>query len=108
MEVKVDYGKLYDLGSDVLKESDTLITDLNDIMSIIDEIGECWQGVDYNNFKNTAITYIQEQEDITKQIEFMGKFMTYASGVYTDYNETWGEKMRRIGDDYSDGQKHYD
>ena len=108
MEVKVDYGKIYDIGTNVIKENDDLLTNLNDIMKIIDEIGECWQGTDYNNFKNNSITYISKQEEMLKQLEFMGKYMTFASGVYTDYNETWGEKMKRMGDDYNGREKHYD
>ena len=106
MEIKADYGKLYDMGMEVVEQTDILVTNLNDILKIIEELENSWQGTDYNNFKTTAVEFINSEEGTTEQLQFMGKYLTYASGVYSDFNELWGTRMRRIGvDDYEDGQR---
>lgn len=104
MEVKADYGKLYEMGTDVVTQTDLLVKNLNDIITIIDDLGDSWKGTDYNNFKTTAVEFIESQEETTELLDFMGKYMTYASGVYTDFNEMWGSRMNRIGaeEEYDD------
>ena len=107
MEIKVDYGKLNENGNDIVKNNEALLTEFNNLLQIIDKMKASWDGTDYNNFKTTAVTYIEEQKEMVDKINFMGKFMIYASGSYEQMNEHWGEKMKRIGEDYDDKKYNY-
>ena len=105
MEVRTDYEKLYDVGSDVVKNNEDLLNEFNKLLEILDDMQNHWDGTDFSNFKTTAVEYINNQRDLISELDFMGKYMTYASGVYRNINETWGEKMKRIGEDYDDEKR---
>jgi len=106
MDIKVDYGKIHGIGSDIIKDNQKLTSNFNDLLTIIDDLKDCWEGVDYENFRNTSISFIEEQKEMLNQIEFMGKYMVYASNVYSDFDEHWGESMSRMGDEYVDGKNN--
>jgi hypothetical protein len=106
MEVIVDYGKLYDVGNDIKNQNELLLDEFNKLLSIIENMQINWDGTDYNNFKTTAVEYIEEQKELVNQIEFMGKFMIYSSGTYERMNEEWGEKMKRMGEDCNGDEKY--
>ena len=102
MEVKVDYEKIYNYGSNITKDNENLLAEFNNLLEIIDNLKSSWDGTDYNNFKTTAVTYIEDQKDMIDKIDFMGKFMIYSSSTYEKMNEEWGEKMKRIREDKND------
>ena len=106
MDVKVNYDKLYDLGAGVEYVDEELVNLFNDLLKILEDMERGWNGVDYNNFKTIAATYIEEQKDMLDQIDFIGKFMKHASTVYSNSNENWGKSMKKLGENYDDEQKH--
>ena len=106
MEVKADYGQLYECGNDITENTDNLLVEFNKLLEIIDNMKANWDGTDYNNFRTTAVTYIENQKEMIDKMDFMGRFMIYSSNSYEKMNNEWGETMRRIGED-KDDKKHF-
>jgi uncharacterized protein YukE len=104
MDIKVDYDKINNIGSDVVRNDEELTSMFSDLLTIIDNLKECWEGVDYENFKTTSVSFLEEQRPLLNQIEFMGKYMIHASNVYSKFDENWGESMRRMGEEYQYGK----
>lgn len=96
MIFKVDYSKLYETGESVEKENKQLNETLNALLKIIDDLGSCWTGLDYENFKNASETYIKNLNKTTKDIEYIGSFMKEAASVYCDNDIEWDKQIKGV------------
>ena len=99
MDFKVDYIKVNEIGSNLEKENEDLISTLEDLVKIIEGLNESWQGVDYDNFKEVSTTYIKNLYFTTEELKYIGKFMQTASYTYQTGDEGWAKEVKQIGVD---------
>ena len=96
MDFKVDYARLYDIGDVIFANKEQLFTHLNDLVKIIDDIKNSWDGPDYENFKTTSETYIKDLQPMIDRLDYIGKYMMKSSNVYADNDNEWGTQMKRF------------
>ena len=51
MDSKVDYNKINEISILLNKNIEDLATTLNEMLKIINELSDYWNGIDYENFK---------------------------------------------------------
>lgn len=99
MDFKVDYETLYDMGGEVIKEDENLVTLFSDLIKIIEELNAGWVGPDYENFKTISTTYIKDLKKITDEIDYIAGYMQKAANSYSEKDNGWKNTMRSIGED---------
>ena len=98
MELIANYNRIRDIGNQVLAENEELVNALSDILKIIYEITNGWEGPDSENFQIVSMTYIKNLESITNRIQYVGEFLKKASSTYQRIDTDWNSTMKKIGD----------
>ena len=96
MELKVDYERVDSIGSSVEKEVENLYTKKDELLKIIEDFGSCWEGDDYDEFKENAGVYIRNMKIKIDELEYVAGFMRYASSRYSNNDDAWANKLKEI------------
>lgn len=107
MDITVDYDKLEELGEDVIRQNEDLNKDFQDLIKIIDELSTGWNGLDYESFKSISTTYIKKLENITNEIEYLGKFIISSATTYSINDCYWEDSIKKIEVDKNEFRKKY-
>lgn len=97
MKYEVKYDDLYDLGQYVEKKDDEIKTIYNDLERLIRSIPEdkTWDGVDYRNYLNSFVNFVQRERKDELQIENLSILLKNVAKFYKGNDEDWGNAMRK-------------
>lgn len=100
MDFKVDYEKVDSIGENVGIESETLEDKRKKLLDIVDKLQYCWQGDDYNEFKENATAYIKNLKFKVDEIQYISDFMRHASSKYSKNDDKWSERMKKFREEH--------
>ncbi len=97
MKYEVKYDDLYDLGQYVEKKDEEIKTIYNDLERLIRSIPEdkTWDGVDYRNYLNSFVNFVQRERKDELQIENLSILLKNVAKFYKGNDEDWGNAMRK-------------
>ncbi len=98
MELVVNYNRINEIGNKLLVENEELVNTLSDILKIIYELKDGWDGPDCENFQIISTTYVKNLENITNRIQYVGEFLKKASNTYHNIDTKWLSSMKNMGD----------
>lgn len=96
MDFKVNYDIINDVGSNVFKEAEKLEKTLSEILTLIEKLGTCWSGIDYNEFAGASTTYIKNLRFNVEELKTLGKFIQLASSIYQETDQEWEKKIKEM------------
>ncbi len=99
MDFKVDYNKINEISVLLNKNIEELATTLNEMLKIINELSNYWDGIDYTNFKTQSTNYIKEKKIIVDSIVNISNFMKKAADRYSQNDIGWQKEIRKIGEE---------
>jgi len=102
-----DYNLLDELGKDVIEKNEKLRSLFFDLMKIIEDLNDSWDGFDCSIFQYISMTYLNNLLGVNSDIEFIGKYMRLASSVYSQSDTEFGKTIKKIGEDYHDRKEKY-
>lgn len=97
MKYEVKYDELYDLGDYIGKKDEDIKSIYDDIERLIRSIPEdkTWDGVDYQNYLNSFIEFLQKERRDELQLENLSILLRNVARFYKDNDEEWGNSMRK-------------
>ena len=99
MDFKVDYVKLNEISIELNKHNEDLKLLFNDLLKIIDNLEDSWEGSDYEIFHKVSSTYIKSLVITTDELEHISSFMKEAVQRYSSNDETFSSRISNIGVD---------
>ena len=99
MDFKVDYNKINEINILLNKNIEDLATTLNEMLKIINELSDYWNGIDYENFKLQSTSYIKEKNKMVDNLAYISNFLKKASDGYSQNDMGWQEEIRKIGEE---------
>ena len=99
MDFKVDYEEIDKIGGNVETEVDNLELKRKEMLQILEDLSNCWQGDDYNEFKENAKTYLDNLKIKIEELQYMSGFMRYASERYSNNDNKWGKRIKQYGEE---------
>lgn len=102
MVIKVDYDKLDELGNEVIKQDEYLVSLFSDLLKIIVDLNDKWTGPDCENFQTISTTYIKNLESVTDKINYIGNFMKDAAKYYYEKDHGWEKSVKKIGEEQNE------
>lgn len=99
MNFEVDYNKTLEIGNSLKKEVLELDNILKEILLLIEELKGCWSGIDYDNFSQNTYAYIKNLNFNIEELKFLANFIEVASKCYSDTDDDWEGKLKKIGED---------
>ena len=96
MNYEVKYDELYDLGNYVEQKDSEIKRIYNDIERLVRSIPEdkTWDGVDYRNYLNSFINFLQGERKNELQIENLSILLKNVAKFYEGNDEDWGSTMK--------------
>ena len=97
MNYEVKYDELYDLGEFVGKKDDEINKIYNDIERLVKSIHEdkAWDGVDYRNYLNSFINFVQRQRRDELQLANLSTLLKNVASFYAGNDQDWGSAMSK-------------
>ncbi len=97
MNYEVKYDELYDLGDYIEKKDEEIRNIYNEIERLVRSIPEDknWDGVDYRNYLNSFIGFLQDERKNELQIENLSILLKNVARFYKGNDEDWGTAMRK-------------
>ncbi len=97
MNYEVKYDELYDLGEYIEKKDEEIKKIYDDIESIVRSIPQdkTWDGVDYRNYLNSFVNFVQNERRDELQIENLSILLKDVAKFYKGNDEDWGNSMRK-------------
>lgn len=99
MDFKVDYNRTLEIGNSLKNEVLELDKLFKEILLLIEELSTCWSGIDYDNFSQNTYAYIKNLKFNIEELKFLANFIQLASKSYSDTDDEWGGKIRKMGED---------
>ncbi len=87
------------IGKYLIVEGDELNDKIDRMLAKVDELGKYWKGPDYDNFREAYRVYLMNMKTSYIKLNAFGNALKGVSRYYSDVNETFGSKMRKIGDE---------
>ncbi len=101
MYVRANYKKIDDLGSYLIDKSDDIDSLNEDIKELLEKLNYSWNGVDYENFKNSYLSNIRKSDVASIELNALGSALKKVGEVYMGHDKSFKDKMDKMRkDDY--------
>ena len=94
--VKVNWTKLRKMSENTLKNSEEFKKARDSFQEIISSLGECWEGIDADNFINNCTEFLNLLEKDVIYFEALGGYFKAGSDTYNKVVDDNYDKMNRL------------
>lgn len=109
MIIKANYDELLNTETKLKSESDKLDTEVDNLLSVLEEVKLAWQGIDSNIFTGKAEAYFKNIKQISGSTREFASFAKYASKSYETRDLRWKKEVEEAGANFGDQElKHRD
>ena len=109
MVIKANYDELLNTEARLKEESDKLDAEVENLLSVIEEVKNSWKGVDSDIFTGKAEAYIKNIKQISGSTRNFASFIKYASKSYETRDLRWKKEVEEAGANFGDQElKHRD
>lgn len=96
MIVKVKLNELRDVAKVMQEDSQALSEEIMVWQNSINELGNCWMGVDYNTFYNNSISYLNKMKDISTTLNTFNNFINKSCNLYSKQDTEFGTEIGKV------------
>lgn len=106
MVLKVNHENLNGVTDNMLKNSDALTVEIDNLLDYLESIKLIWRGQDSDTFYDNAYNYINRMKIIPAAIETFGKFIKEVDNQYVDSDNSFANDLQKEKYNmYSGGKK---
>lgn len=95
MKLNVNYKEINRIGSSVENKAVELNRKINELIVLIDNFNESWEGTDCTTFINKATTYLKERKSEVTEVKRVGSLIKKSSGLYNTKDVEWKEVVSK-------------
>ena len=96
MRIKAECETIEEIGDFFIDEGEELEKNVNDILKLMEELGQYWEGEDFNVYSNNATSNIENITNTAIEFNAFGNAIKKASGVYKEVDNLFYNKMKRM------------
>lgn len=97
MNLKVDYNELDNIGKYITQKDLELKNNLDEVLVLFNSVGECWKGIDSQNFIAKSTGYVTAQIRERERLGRLGNTLSKISSKYSENDIEWERQMRKMG-----------
>ncbi len=95
MILKVNHDDLNVVTDNMLKNSDALTVEIDNLLDYLESIKLIWRGQDSDTFYDNAYNYINRMKIIPAAIDTFGKFIKEVDGQYVDSDNSFAKDLQK-------------
>ncbi len=96
MKLKSEYENLNAVGDFFTVESDELETKVKELIEYTNELGNYWQGDDYDVYKNNAVSNLQNITNTSIEFNAFGNALKKIANIYSELDNDFSTKLKRM------------
>ncbi|MGN1371905.1 MAG: hypothetical protein ACI4XM_06510 [Candidatus Coprovivens sp.] len=95
MKLNVNYREISRIGSSVENKAIDLNRKINELIVLINNFGDCWEGNDCSIFINNSTTYLKNRKSDVVEVKRVGALIKKSSGLYNMTDVEWKEVVSK-------------
>ena len=104
MKIKVNYDALSDKSKEIKKESEELNTEIDKLISYLEDVKDAWHGHNSDIFCGKANAYFLNMKQVVGSLEGFALFANYADQNYYDHDKSWKEEVEKAGGNFGSNE----
>ena len=107
MIIKANYNEMINAENKLKEQSKNLNKEVDNLLSLLEEVKEAWSGTDSDIFVGKAEAYFKNIKQISGSVESFASFIKYASKSYEARDLRWKKDIEEAGVNFGDDElKH--
>lgn len=102
MIIKANYNEMINAETKLKEESKNLDKEVDNLLSLLEEIKSAWTGTDCDIFVGKAEAYFKNIRQISGSVDNFGSFVKYASKSYETRDLRWKKDIEEAGVNFGD------
>ena len=96
MQLKAECETIEEIGDFFIDEGEDLDRNIDDLLKLMEELGQYWVGDDFNLYSNNAKSNIENMRNTSIEFNAFGNAIKKASEVYREVDNTFYSKLKRM------------
>ena len=99
MVIKVDYDELKNVNEKAIKNCSLLDHEIDRLLKTLEELKNCWKGIDSDTFYNKAYDYFKRMKVLPAFQSSMTNFIKESSNQYKQNDKELSDKLKKEKDE---------